>query len=329
MKKMEKDFILAWVLGMVLPAVILGAMLGLEKSGNEKTDSAQESAVSPINQISVSDRVTVPVLLTDGSVREMDLENYLCGVVLAEMPVDFEKEALKAQSVVARTYVLRRLHRTAKHGTGAVCTDPACCQGYVSAEAFLDRGGTESGISKVCQAVLETAGEVLLYDGKLIDATYFSCSGGMTEDAAAVWGNDVPYLQSTVSPGEEQAAYYSDTLSLTPDQVEYALGTDLFGDPEDWFTVLSLTEGGGVHEISVCGEIFTGVELRKFLSLRSTNFTVRATENEIVFHTKGYGHRVGMSQYGADAMAVAGSTYDEILAHYYTGTTLTRWQSGN
>ena len=252
----------------------------------------------------------------------MELEYYLCGVVLAEMPADFDDEALKAQSVVARTYALRRLELGTKHKTGAVCTDPACCQGYLSQDDFIARGGSPTSVSKISQAVQETAGKVLMYDDKLIDATYFSCSGGMTEDAVAVWGSDVPYLQSVASPGEEIATHYSDEITLRPEEVEKALGLHLDGDPGQWFEILSLTDGGGVAEIKICGAVFTGVELRKRLSLRSTNFTVSATANEITFHTKGYGHRVGMSQYGAEAMALAGHSYQEILLHYYQGASL-------
>lgn len=322
MNKLEKDFLIAWALGMVLPALILG--LFLASTGNHKADELETTGVSqkPGYVASPSNQLTLPVLGADGTVTEMGLENYLCGVVLAEMPVDFELEALKAQSVVARTYALRRMGQGTKHWNGAVCMDPACCQGYISQEEFLAMGGSQSGIEKVSRAVWETAGEILLYDGELIDATYFSCSGGMTEDAAEVWGGDVPYLKSTPSPGEENAAHYSDQLSLSPNAVEDALNVTLTGAPDEWFTVHSYTQGGGVDDITVCGNAFTGVQIRKLLSLRSTNFTVTATENEVTFHTKGYGHRVGMSQYGADAMALNGSTYAEILAHYYIGTTL-------
>ena len=323
MNKLEKDFMIAWLLGMVLPALILGLfMVAIEpaKQHHDDTDTTADTSQSYI--ISDPPAMTIPVLGSDGSVAVMDLENYLCGVVLAEMPVDFEPEALKAQSVVARTYALRRLTRGTKHLSGAVCMDPACCQGYLSPEEFMQKGGTQSGIAKVSQAVYATAGEVLLYGGELIDATYFSCSGGMTEDAADVWGSDVPYLQSTDSPGEEDALHYSDSLILDRYAVEDALDMAFTGEPDEWFRILSFTEGGGVEEVLVCGSSFTGVQLRKLLSLRSTNFTVSATENEIVFYTRGYGHRVGMSQYGADAMAINGSTYDEILAHYYHGTTL-------
>jgi stage II sporulation protein D len=326
MNKLEKDFLHAWLLGMVLPAVILGTFLLITDS-DEDADMLVGQTTPQITF--APPKVVIPVLSEDGTVTEMELENYLCGVVLAEMPADFEVEALKAQSVVARTYALRRLEQGTKHGSGAVCTDPACCQGYISQDRFILLGGSQSGVSKVSRAVLETAGEVLLYDGKLIDATYFSCSGGMTEDAVAVWGNDVPYLQSTFSPGEENATHYSDSLSLDRDTVERALDVSLTGDAEDWFTILSLTDGGGVDELEVCGKRFSGVEIRRLLDLRSTNFTVTATENEIIFHTKGYGHRVGMSQYGADAMAREGRSYSQILTHYYHGTTLAQYLTGD
>ena len=330
MKKLEKDFLLAWLLGMVLPAALLLVFVGLDRQGDRtapEDTSAQNATVYEITALPSG--ISIPVLLDNGQIGEMELENYLCGVVLAEMPADFELEALKAQSVVARTYALRRLEMGTKHSNGAVCTDPACCQGYLSAEDYLARGGRELDVSKVCRSVAETAGEVILYKGQLIDATYFSCSGGMTEDAVAVWGNDVPYLQATSSPGEENAAYFDDWVSFSPEEVERALAVDLTGAPSDWFDTLSYTDGGGVAEIEVCGEVFTGVEIRKLLSLKSTNFIVSATDNEIVFQTRGYGHRVGMSQYGAEAMALGGSTYSQILTHYYTGVQIGQYQADN
>ena len=326
MNKLEKDFLIAWLLGMVLPALLLGVFLVATDKEDQINFDVKPTDVTTVQiPIRPATSPTIPVLHADGSVADMELEDYLCGVVLAEMPVNFELEALKAQCVVARTYGLRRLEQGTKHPNGAVCTDAACCQGYISYDDFYNRGGDQSGIMKVSQAVAETAGEVLLYNGELIDATYFSCSGGRTEDAAAVWGNDVPYLQSTISPGEEGATHYTDAVTISPDVIEEALGIDLTGDPDGWFRILSFTEGGGVDEILICGQPFTGVELRKLLSLRSTNFTVTSTEDGITFYTKGYGHRVGMSQYGADAMAVSGSSYDEILAHYYHGTILAQY----
>ena len=326
MNKLEKDFLIAWLLGMVLPALLLGVFL-VATDNREEMLAGTKITEETMLQISVTPEpmLSIPVLQTDGTVIDMDLEEYLCGVVLAEMPVDFEPEALKAQSVVARTYCLRRLAQGTKHSGGAVCTDAACCQGYVSIDDFFRRGGDQSGIVKVSQAVAATAGEVILFGGELIDATYFSCSGGRTEDASAVWGNDVPYLKSIDSPGEERATHYTDSVTFSLEFIEETLGMSLSGDPDGWFRILSYTEGGGVDELSVCGQTFTGVEMRKLLSLRSTSFTVSASAFGITFHTKGYGHRVGMSQYGADAMALGGSLYDEILAHYYIGTTLAQY----
>ena len=327
MKRLEKDFIIAWVLGMLLPTVILLVAINLDDRQISTTSHLTDPIASDI--LVFSSGAEIPVLMENGQIENMELENYLCGVVLAEMPADFELEALKAQCVVARTYALRRLNVGTKHLSGAVCTDPACCQGYMSAEVYIERGGDQYSVSKVRRAVAETAGEVILYDGKLIDATYFSCSGGMTEDALAVWGNDVPYLKATVSPGEENAAHYYDTVTFSPEEVEEILNINLIGGPDRWFEPITYTEGDGVGVISVCGNRFTGVEMRKMLDLPSTNFTVIATEDEIQFRTKGYGHRVGMSQYGAEAMAVDGKSYDKILSHYYNGVVISRYKADN
>ena len=264
----------------------------------------------------------VPGMVTNTGVVEMGLEDYLTGVVLAEMPASFEPEALKAQSVVARTYTMRAYNGSAKHDTGAVCTDSACCQGYISEEDYLAKGGTQEGIEKIREAVLATSGYVLTYEGELIEATYFSCSGGTTEDAVAVWGTDVPYLRSVSSPGEEAATHYTDTVTFPVSELEAALDVDLSGSESGWFSDIAYTAGGGVASIAIGGKTFTGTELRKALGLRSTAFSME-TDGDVVFvTTRGYGHRVGMSQYGADAMAASGSTYAEILAHYYQGTVL-------
>ena len=325
MKTFAKDMLVSFVLGVILPAIILSIFLNKENYAQttmqETTEGAtlqQESMVRP--------EILIPVLMENGAETQMDLEEYLRGVVLAEMPIDFELDALKAQAVVSRTYALRRLTNGTKHSRGTVCTNSACCQGYISEEDYRSRGGAATDLIKVSQAVQATAGEVLVYKGNLIDATYFSCSGGRTEDAKAVWGSDVPYLQATDSPGEESATYHTDNAVFTKEQVEMALSLELSGDPDDWFAVLELTDGNGVERIDICGHVFTGVEVRKALGLRSAAFTVETTEDIVTFHTKGYGHRVGMSQYGADAMAVAGNTYDQILAHYYQGTQLVQYQ---
>lgn len=254
------------------------------------------------------------------TVTEMDLDAYITCVVLEEMPASFEPEALKAQSVAARTYARKALTTGGKHGDGSVCVESACCQGYCTPETYLDKGGTTENLEKVRSAVEETSGLVLTYEGELIEATYFSSSGGMTEDAAAVWGTEYPYLRCVESPGEQE---YTQTKSFTPEEFSAALGRELTGNPEDWFSVITYTEGGGVAAMTVAGQTYSGTQLRSLLGLSSTAFSVKANKNGISVMAKGYGHRVGMSQYGAEAMAVSGAEYPEILAHYYPGTILT------
>lgn len=301
-----KDIITALMMGAVLPGMLLNA-------ADKLLPRPEAEAEAP--------RTIYPMRLRQGEASTVvNLDDYLLGVVLAEMPASFETEALKAQAVAARTYTAKAMETGGKHGDGSVCGNFACCQAYIDPEDYLSQGGTEENLQKVRSAVEETAGQVLTYEGELIEATYFSCSGGMTEDAAAVWGTDFPYLRSVESPGE--AKDYADTVTFTPQSFRAALGEALPGTPDTWFGPVSYTAGGGVAEMPICGEIYSGTQLRSLLGLRSTAFELEAGEDGVTFTTKGYGHRVGMSQYGADAMAVCGSTCEEILSHYYPGTEL-------
>ena len=328
MKTFAKDILISFLLGVIVPAAILSLVLKTNHSTQESPPTSTGDSLAQIEG-AVREKILIPVVMKDGDLLQMDIEAYLCGVLFAEMPADFDLEALKAQAVVSRTYALRRLTVGTKHIQGAVCTDPSCCQGYMTETEYQTKGGAATDVIKLSQAVQATAGEVLVYQGELIDATYFSSSGGRTEAAQAVWGSDVAYLQATDSPGEESAAYHTDSATFSPAQVELALNLELSGEPEQWFEILSLTEGNSVEQIDICGRLFTGVEVRKAMGLRSAAFTVEAGEDAITFHTKGYGHRVGMSQYGAEAMAASGSSYDKILAHYYQGTKLIQYQQND
>lgn len=267
----------------------------------------------------------IPVIADDGSVQEMDLDAYLVGVVLGEMPADFEPEALKAQAVVARTYTLKHHTRQQKHQDGALCTDHTCCQAYCKPDVFLEAGHTQKQLDRVTAAVLQTHGQVLLYGAEPIEATYFSCSGGKTEAAVAVWGTDVPYLQAVDSPGEEIASHYVETVRFTAEEFETKLQTELSNRPESWFGTVVYTDGGGVATMQIGDKTYKGTDLRAMLGLRSTAFSMTAVGDTVTVTTKGYGHRVGMSQYGAQAMAIDGSDYTQILSHYYPGTTLENW----
>ena len=321
MRTFWKDLVISIGMGLVLPGIILNGAVTL------MGQPAAQAAALPTLPVETQPAVTVslPVLVRSetGAVQSRDMDAYLIGVVLAEMPTDFEPEALKAQSVAARTYAWKAYTTGGKHEDGSVCTQSACCQAYIEPEEYLSQGGTMTGLARVEQAVAATSGYVLTYEGELIEATYFSCSGGRTEDAAAVWGAEFPYLQSVDSPGEEDAVHYCDTFIFSAEDFQQALGIALESPPEQWFSDVSFTDGGGVAAMSIGGQSFTGIQLRSLLDLPSTNFTITVQDTGITVTTYGYGHRVGMSQYGADAMAAGGSSWQEILAHYYPGAEVT------
>lgn len=324
-----KDLLRGAVLGFALPAMILAVAWMLPALEEPQAESTTPTTALPASKPSFvptlpdetepEPALMIPVMTQDGP-TEMELETYVIGVVLAEVPGSFSVEALKAQSVAARTFALR-VCRDGRHD-GAVCLDYGCCQGYCSAEAYLAQGGQQELLDRIVAAVQATEGQVLTFDGEVICATYFSCSGGSTEAAVAVWGSEVPYLQAVESPGEEfaQEFFYRKEFSL--DAFQDALCVFLPDDPSTWFGQIVYTEGGGVDNIEIGGVCYRGTTIRSLLGLRSTAFTVSVTAESIVIDTLGYGHRVGMSQYGAEAMAQEGYSYDQILFHYYLGVTL-------
>ena len=321
MNEILKQVIQSVLFGMVIPSALVNTM---ENVAVTLPEPVPETSVQETVQQKPA-KVQIPVLMESGEIRQMELDEYITRVVLGEVPAGFEMEALKAQAVAARTYTLYCGQTSERHPMGAVCTDYRCCQAYREPEEYLDQGGNEEGIQRVRRAVQETAGEVLCYQGELIVATYFASSGGVTEDAEEVWGQAFPYLTPVESPGEQDCAYYDDEKTFTASEFQQILGVALNGTPENWFGRVYESLGNGVGVIRIGGRLYGGTEVRSLFGLRSTIFTVTTTADSVTFHTKGYGHRVGMSQYGADAMAVNGNSYDEILAHYYTGTTLEQY----
>lgn len=320
---------LAVILGLVIPWFVF---ILLQKSEAAKPEAALAETEAAFVETEATQpqpeepALTVTVLMPGGELEDMPLDEYVLCAVLGEMPADFETEALKAQAVVARTYALRRSTVNGKHSGGAVCTDSTCCQAFCGVQAYLDKGNTEQNVEKIRQAVAQTSTQVLTYNGQLIEATYFSCSGGRTEDALAVWGQDIPYLRSVESPGEEGAAHYIDTVTFTVSQLEQALGTEL---NDMWLGQATYTQGGGVDTITIGTKQYKGTEIRQKLGLRSTAFVMTVVGDTVTVTTKGYGHRVGMSQYGAEAMAVQGSDYEQILLYYYPGTVLQPYTNKN
>ena len=320
-----KAWLMALIMGILIPGLLFSVcekFIPREPQAPlsaATTAATQLPAASEPLQTSDSD---VLVLTDTDSLTQIDMQTYLIGVLLAEMPVDFDAEALKAQAVVARTYAIRSNTSGKKHRYGAVCTESICCQSYRSVEDFFAKGGTSAQLVKVTEAVRSTDNQVLTYNGALIEATYFSCSGGRTEDAQAVWGTDIPYLRAVDSPGEEGAAHFTDAAQFTVDEFAALLGIDPMGISSDFMSTVTRTDGGGIDTLMIAGKRFSGTTLRQRLGLRSTAIEMQVRGNAVYISTKGYGHRVGMSQYGAEAMAVSGSNYREILSHYYPGTVL-------
>lgn len=316
MKRSYLQILGAFFLGLLIPGMLLsvGEVLREAAVSIPSTGSAPEKSEQEVQRM-------ILVQMEEGT-EQMELETYLVEVVLAEMPASFEEAALQAQAMVARTYALKRQQLKDHHSNGAVCTSALCCQDHITVEDYLERVGTQEDVEKVVAAVRQTAGQVVIYEGELIEATYFSCSGGRTEDAVAVWGGAYPYLRSVDSPGEEMAECYEEVKVFTRSQLEEALGTRLSGTAQNWIDWCTYTAGNGVDKLCLAGQIYKGTQLRQLLGLRSTMFSVCAVEDGLKVTTYGCGHRVGMSQWGAEAMAINGSTVAEILSHYYPGTLL-------
>ena len=270
------------------------------------------------------------------TVQEMDLETYLRGVVRAEMPASFELEALKAQAIAARTYTYYKMENgpSANHPDAGACDDITCCQAYKSeADAAVDWGmSTAVYENKIRRAVAETDGEVVLYEGAPVLAVFHSSSAGATQNVEDVWQSSLPYLQSVDSPEGADAVpnYYSKVSFTLTDFKERFIAqyptANLSGSPSNWFTNIQQTETGAVLSLEVGGVSVSGTQLRTLLGLRSTTFTIDFTDTEVIFSVTGYGHGVGMSQYGANVLAEEGATCQEILEHYYTGATVELYQ---
>lgn len=272
----------------------------------------------------------VKVKLDDGSVSTLTMADYLWRVVAAEMPASFEPEALKAQAATARTYTLWKMRGdVASHPDADLCTQITCCQAYITPESAAANWGDSAAkyTQKITDAVQGTDGQAILYGGAPIDAVFFSSAAGRTEDAVAVWGNAVPYLASVESPEGEEVPNYRTTSTIPAEEFKAKLleqypHADLTGDPAGWFGAVTPTASGGVDTIVVGGVAVRGTAMRALFSLRSASFSVKADAQNVAFSVTGYGHGVGMSQYGANALAREGKTYDEILKWYYTGVTI-------
>lgn len=313
------EFLIPLVLGLMFPSILFPFITNILITNRNDASEGIPEIITSQNNGAYS---TVLIEMEDGIINDMPLELYIVSVVLREMPADFHSEALKAQAVAARTYAVRQMQLGKKHDPADVCVDSSCCQGFWDVESYLQSGGTSDDLAVIVNAVRDTSGKILIYENKPIDATYFSCSGGLTEDAVSVWGADVPYLKSQKSPGEEKATHYTDTVHFSINELAAKLNIKLTDVWDFKIGEMTYTVGGGVDTIVICGKEFYGTKVRQLLGLKSTAFVMTQTGESVIITTKGYGHRVGMSQYGAEAMGITGKDYTEILFHYYQGVEL-------
>lgn len=273
----------------------------------------------PVNEVSevvVDNNIYVSVRRSDGRVVSLELEDYVTGVVGAEMPALFNSEALKAQAVIARTYALKA------NSMGRTLSDNESTQSYKDNGDLAGIWGSNysSYYSKIKDAVNSTKGVYLTYNGNYIEAVYHSTSNGRTEDSSNVWGNSYPYLVSVDSVYDNSNPSFSISKSFSYSDISSKLGINVSSNTE--FNILGYTSGGRVSSISVDGTEFSGVSFRSMLGLRSADFDIVKNDEGVVITTRGYGHGVGMSQYGANGMGKAGYSYSDILLHYYPGVSI-------
>lgn len=267
----------------------------------------------------------------EGRIEEMTMDDYLIGALAAEMPAAFDKEALKAQAVAARTYAAQHMVRYGGSGyKGAdISTDYRVHQAYISDEKQREKWGDayETYREKIRLAVQDTAGEVAVYDGKLIRALYHSSCGGRTASSQEVWDKALPYLVSVRCDWDSDAPRYREEKRIPFTEIVASLGEEAAvmaasASGSEVVRVVNRTESGRADLVRIGGQNYAGHDVRGKLSLRSANFTARADGDGIIFATVGYGHGVGLCQYGANGMAKVGYSYRDILTHYYQGITI-------
>lgn len=258
-------------------------------------------------------------------INEIDMFEYVVGAVAAEMPPTYHSQALRAQAAVCYTYaVKKRSSPDPTLGGADITDDSAVHQGYLDAAARKEKWGDkyETYEKKIEEAVKDVFGKTITYDGETITAAFHAISCGQTFSAEEVWGKDVPYLKSVTSAGDKLSPDYSSTLTLTADEFKKAFagsGAELSGDAKKWIGEVRKTDSGYISCAVIGGKEFTGAQVREKLGLRSACFEIKCTDDEFKITAHGYGHGVGMSQYGADYMARQGSDWQEIIKHYYTG----------
>ena len=329
MKKLILYIITLISICFILPAIFTNTKSNKSIETDAKSENNTNSETEKENTNHKYSKIKLLHLKT-GEIEEVILEEYLCNVVSAEMPVDFEIEALKAQVIVARTYTIYKINNK-KHDNADICDSSSCCQAWISKDDRLSRweeNKREENWKKIERAVNETNGKIITYEGKPINAFFHSNSGGTTEVPINVWGGSgYPYLQMVETSGEEGYTQYASEVTLFFDEILNKI-KEKYSDIQIDFTkdddikILERTESDRVKTIKFGNHNLSGVEARTIFGLRSTNFEIEKQEDKIIFKVKGYGHGVGMSQTGADSSAKQGKNAEDIIHHFYSNVEL-------
>lgn len=310
---------------LIIPTVLVLAFQGDEQE-NSIISNPVKTASSINKELIVPENLTVSVFRTKKEkIEEVDFEDYIVGVVASEMPASFSLEALKAQALAARTYIIKHLLNPTDINIpdGAMVLDTVTHQVFRNDEELREFYGKdyEWSIARIKEAVQATRGQIITYDGNPITAAFFSTSNGFTENSEDYWQNPFPYLRSVESPWDKSSPRFQSEKIISTHQFQQLLGVTLPGDGSVG-EIKGRTEGGRVATVNINGKTFTGRQIRDKLDLDSSDFQWRRSGNNIIIETKGWGHGVGMSQYGANGMAKEGKNYQQIITYYYSGVTI-------
>lgn len=339
MKKLWVYLSFILVITIVLPTILVKTFNFVSKEDHEKWRSKKEKKVNDRAGEKFDGHINVYDTRSQKTIS-IPLEDYVKGVVAAEMPAEFEIEALKAQAIASRTYALQRTIHFKEghpdHPDAPLCTG-IHCQAYLSLdelEKLHSKKWVEKYWDKIENAVDETINEVIYYEGEIIEPLYHSTSGGMTEDSVDVFAIERPYLKAVPSPFEEDAPKFKSLVTMTVDEFiqkiqEKFAGTNITKDNvHEKIKLVERTDSGRIKKVMVDGTVVEGREIRELFELNSTNFKILLDpkSNIVEIETIGYGHGVGMSQWGANGLAKNGKDYEEILKHYYTGVKIEKYK---
>lgn len=331
--------VIAFIAFIVITSVLIvgiGDNKFLNKSKNSIVKSEEYENID--KNVSLPKISKVKVFISkDNNIKELSLEEYVTGVVAAEMPAEFEIDALKAQAVASRTYALAHVTELGgtpcKNANGANLCDTVHCQVYMAKEERIKLWGKDGDKywDKIKTAVVSTQGEVLTYNNSLVmEPYYFATSSGKTENSEDVFSNNIPYLRSVESPGEEETKNFKSFKVFGYNELSQIINNNYNNAKvtatsiKKQITIIDRTEAGSVKNIKIGSITMTGSKFRTMLGLKSSNFKIVFNLKSVEIDCTGYGHGVGMSQWGADAMAKEGKNYIQILGHYYLGTVISK-----